>query len=271
MSGDDFAGSSNTDEGIAGRLAVVTGAARGIGAAVARELAESGATVVLVDRNGSELDLMVKQLTREGHTVFAEAADVADSDAVDGFVQRVESAIAAVDILVNVAGVLRTGPAVEMSDSDWDAMFGVNTAGVFHCSRAVGRRMAARGSGSIVTVTSNAANVARMGMAGYGASKAASASFTKAFGLELARYGVRCNVVAPGSTDTGMLRSMWDDDNDRRDTLDGSPEKYRVGIPLRKLGEGTDVARAVAFLASSAASHITMQEICVDGGAALGA
>ncbi|MDR7301961.1 2,3-dihydro-2,3-dihydroxybenzoate dehydrogenase [Haloactinomyces albus] len=254
-----------------GRLALVTGAAHGIGAAVARELAERGVALALVDRDGEALDVAVKQLRDEGHDVCGEPLDVTDGFAVEEFVERLERTVGPVDILVNVAGVLRTGPVVEMSDSDWETLFAVNTTGVFHCCRSVGRRMSARGDGAVVTVASNAAAVPRMNMAAYGASKAASVSFTKALGLELAATGVRCNVVAPGSTDTGMLRSMWHSDDDRVGTLDGSPCAYRVGIPLRKLGQGSDIAHAVAFLVSSEASHITMQELCVDGGAALGA
>jgi 2,3-dihydro-2,3-dihydroxybenzoate dehydrogenase len=110
-----------------------------------------------------------------------------------------------------------------------------------------------------------------MHMAAYCASKAASALFTKCLGLELAEFGVRCNVVSPGSTDTPMLHSMWTDDSGADATLDGSLSAYRVGIPLGKLARPEDVAHAVAFLASDAAGHITMHDLCVDGGAALGA
>jgi 2,3-dihydro-2,3-dihydroxybenzoate dehydrogenase len=118
-------------------------------------------------------------------------------------------------------------------------------------------------------VASNAAGVPRAEMAAYAASKAAAAHFTRCLGLELAPRGIRCNVVAPGSTDTAMLRSMWAEGQGAQSTIDGSPQHYKIGIPLRKLAQPEEVAEAVLFLASNRASHITMQDLYVDGGAAL--
>ncbi|MQA79843.1 MAG: 2,3-dihydro-2,3-dihydroxybenzoate dehydrogenase [Streptosporangiales bacterium] len=255
-------------DGFEDRVAVVTGAAAGIGEAVAHGLARNGATVAAVDLDAAGLDTLVEKLDRPGrHAAYP--ADVRDPASVDAAVDRVEAELGPVDVLVNVAGVLRTGQAVEMSDEDWAAVFAVNTFGVFHACRAVGRRMAARGYGCIVTVASNAAGVPRMGMSAYAASKAAAAHFTRCLALELAPRGIRCNVVAPGSTDTTMLRSMWHDGYGAQSTIDGAPEQYRVGIPLQKLARPDDVADAVLFLASDRAGHITMQDLYVDGGAAL--
>jgi 2,3-dihydro-2,3-dihydroxybenzoate dehydrogenase len=129
--------------------------------------------------------------------------------------------------------------------------------------------MASRGAGCIVTVASNAAGVPRAEMAAYAASKAAAAHFTRCLGLELAPRGIRCNIVAPGSTDTTMLRSMWSEGQGAQSTIDGSPRHFKVGIPLQKLAQPEEVAEAVLFLASERASHITMQDLYVDGGAAL--
>jgi 2,3-dihydro-2,3-dihydroxybenzoate dehydrogenase len=131
--------------------------------------------------------------------------------------------------------------------------------------------MVARRSGSIVTVASNAARVPRAGMAAYCASKAAAAMFTRCLGLEVASAGVRCNVVSPGSTDTTMLRGMWTDETGPERTLHGDPAAFRVGIPLGRIGAPDDVAEAVLYLLSDSARQITMQELCVDGGAVLGA
>ncbi|MET9293275.1 2,3-dihydro-2,3-dihydroxybenzoate dehydrogenase [Streptomyces sp. NPDC003077] len=253
-----------------GTTALVTGGAGGIGAAVVRKLAAQGMTVAATDTDAEALTPLIKEVRENGGTAHAYTVDVSDSAAVNATVDQVERATGPIEHLVNVAGVLRTGSALTLSDEDWAATFAVNTDGVFHVSRAVGRRMAGRRRGAIVTVTSNAASVPRTQMAAYGASKAAATMFTKTLGLELAQYGVRCNIVAPGSTNTRMLRSMWADAHGPRATLDGSLSSYRVGIPLRRLAQPEDVAEAVAFLLSGAAAHITMHDLYVDGGAALG-
>jgi len=255
--------------GIESKVALVTGAAQGIGAAVARTLATAGADVIAVDRNAEQLGTAVGKLEAEGLSACAHPLDVRDTDAVEALVQQVEDERGAIGILVNAAGVLRTGRVVELSDAHWREVFSVNVDGVFSVSRAVARRMISHSSGAIVTVASNAARVPRVDMAAYAASKAASAQFTRCLGLELAAYGVRCNVVSPGSTDTPMLRSMLGEHADPAFAIAGSPEAYRVGIPLRKLAQPQDVAAAVAFLVSDQAGHITMHDLYVDGGAAL--
>lgn len=257
------------DVGLTGRVAIVTGAARGIGAAVAAALANRGATVAAVDADTATLERRAAELGASGQRVVPYWMDVTDPAGVEATVAEVESGLGGVQILVNVAGALRTGPLVEMTDQDWYAVFSVNATGVFYVSRAVASRMRARRCGTIVTVSSNSAAVPRMHMGAYCASKAASTLFTKCLGLELAEYGIRCNVVAPGSTDTPMLRSMWSDDYRPGDVITGSADHYRVGIPLRKLAQPVDVADAVAFLISDQASHITMHELRVDGGASL--
>jgi 2,3-dihydro-2,3-dihydroxybenzoate dehydrogenase len=252
--------------GIAGKVALVTGAAQGIGAAVSEALTGHGATVAGVDVNGAAL----ARRARIAGRMLAFPADVRDAHAVEEVVEAVETALGPVEILVNAAGVLRTGPVVELTDADWRAVFGVNADGVFHVSRAVACRMLPRRSGAIVTVASNAAAVPRVDMAAYAASKAATVAFTKCLGLELAPHGIRCNVVSPGSTDTPMLRAMWNGADGAGAVVAGSPETFRVGIPLGRLARPEQVADAVVFLASERAEHITMHDLYVDGGAALG-
>lgn len=260
-------------DGFADRAALVTGAAGGIGAEVVRQLAVRGARVAAVDRDAEQLRTVVDKLRGEGLDVFAVPADVSCAEEVDRAVQEGERRAGPLEYLVNAAGVLRTGRAADLSEDDWQQAMAVNATGVFHVSRTVAARMAPRGSGAIVTVTSNAARTARAGMGAYAASKAAAEAFTRCLGLELAAAGIRCNTVAPGSTDTAMLTALWDGDgaDARRASVAGSPELYRVGIPLGRVADPRHVAGAVLFLLSDAASHITMHALTVDGGATLGA
>ncbi|MFJ8113828.1 2,3-dihydro-2,3-dihydroxybenzoate dehydrogenase [Streptomyces sp. NPDC096132] len=252
-------------------VAIVTGAAGGIGAAVVRALAERRILVAAMDRDQHGLADLADRLATEGLTAHGVAVDVSDAEAVEAAVEEVEQRLGPVDHLVNAAGMLRLGPVLGYSDEDWRTTFAVNVNGVFHTSRAVVDRMARRRRGTVVTIASNAAYVPRGAMAAYAASKAAAAMFTKSLGLEVARYGIRCNVVAPGSTDTPMLTSMWQDESGRTATVHGDPESFRVGIPLGRIAEPSSVADAVVFLLSEQASHITLSHLTVDGGAALGA
>ncbi|MFI7118717.1 2,3-dihydro-2,3-dihydroxybenzoate dehydrogenase [Amycolatopsis sp. NPDC049868] len=246
-------------EGIEGKVALVTGGARGIGAAVVDGLAEAGAIVAAVD--------LVEGASRDGVTSFV--ADVGDPAAVARVVDEVESGLGPIGIGASVAGVLKPGSVCDTSDEDWAATFAVNSTGVFTVLREISRRMLPRRSGVLVTVGSNAAGVPRTGMAAYAASKAAATMLTRCLGLELAGSGIRCNVVSPGSTDTDMQRLLWTDENGADRVIEGNPEQYRVGIPLGRIAEPADIADAVLFLASDRARHITMQNLYVDGGATL--
>jgi 2,3-dihydro-2,3-dihydroxybenzoate dehydrogenase len=244
-------------------VTVVTGAGRGIGAAVATALSTLGARVAVTDVDGADAVAATLPGAR-GYRL-----DVRDAAAVEAVVAAVEDDLGPVDIAVSVAGILRPATVLATSDDDWRDTFGVNTDGVFHVLRATGRRMAGRGRGSIVTVASNAAGIPRTGMAAYAASKAAAVMLTRCLGLELGRHGVRCNVVAPGSTDTAMQRALWTSEADVDTVIAGSLDGYRTGIPLGRIADPADVAEAVVFLASDRARHITMHDLYVDGGATL--
>ncbi|MEU1882190.1 2,3-dihydro-2,3-dihydroxybenzoate dehydrogenase [Streptosporangium sp. NPDC020072] len=245
------------EPGLSGAVALVTGAARGIGAAVTTALARAGAAVAGVD-------LLPEPWEDRDEKVTRLVADVTDPARMETVVAEVEDLLGPIGVLVNVAGILRTGAVTDFGEDDWNRVFAVNASGVFHVSRAVARRMVPRRSGTIITVASNAGGVPRMGMAAYAASKAASAMFTRCLGLELAEHGIRCNVVSPGSTETVMQAGL-----DRRSVLEGDPATFRVGIPLGRVADPADIADAVTFLASDRARHITMQDLYVDGGATL--
>lgn len=257
-----------------GRLALVTGAGRGIGAAVVDALVTQGARVLATDLDAAAAKTLAEGHAGAGGEVTARGLDVSDAAAVERVVDEAERELGPLDIVVNVAGLLRGGTVLELDDADWAAVFAVNTHGVMHVSRAAARRMTSRGRGSIVTVASNAAGIPRTGMAAYAASKAAAVMFTKCLGLEIAPLGVRCNTVSPGSTLTDMQRAMWEDspggaEAGRRGVIEGDSASYRTGIPLGRIAEPADVADAVAFLASDRARHITMHDLYVDGGATL--
>ncbi|NSC20203.1 2,3-dihydro-2,3-dihydroxybenzoate dehydrogenase [Streptomyces albus subsp. chlorinus] len=260
----------STPPGLEGRLALVTGAGRGIGAAVVRALVGQGARVLATDLDP---DGVGKLAADHPGRVTARPLDVTDPAAVEALLAESDRTLGPLDIAVNVAGVLRLANVADLADEDWAATFAVNTDGVFHVSRAAARRMAARGSGSIVTVASNAAGVPRTGMAAYAASKAAAVMFTKCLGLEVAGRGVRCNTVSPGSTLTDMQRACWGPGSDEEEAaarvVEGDLASYRTGIPLGRIADPADIAEAVVFLASDRARHITLHDLYVDGGATL--
>ncbi|HEY1011950.1 MAG TPA: 2,3-dihydro-2,3-dihydroxybenzoate dehydrogenase, partial [Herpetosiphonaceae bacterium] len=216
-------------------------------------------------------EAIAAELRAAGLQALGLGCDVRDAAAVERAVDQAERELGTLAILANVAGILRLGPALELSDEDWAATFAVNATGVFNVSRAAARRMAARRAGAIVTVGSNAAAAPRTQMAAYAASKAAAAQFTKCLGLELAPLGIRCNVVSPGSTDTEMQRALWHDERGPQRVIAGDPAEFRLGIPLGRIAAPADVAEAVAFLVSDAARHITLHDLRVDGGATLDA
>ncbi len=252
------------DVGLKGRVALVTGAAGGIGAAVVARLCEEGVRVVACDLASDALSA----LARHGQ-VRAEALDVSDSAAVEALVEAVEADWGPIDLAASVAGVLSTTLVAETSDAEWRRVFSVNTDGVFHLGRAMARRMGPRDRGAFVTVSSNAAGVPRHAMAAYAASKAAATMFTRCLGLELAPHGVRCNIVAPGSTLTPMQTGMWADQDGAARVIAGSLQTFKAGIPLGKLATPEDIAESVVFLLSDRAAHITMAELYIDGGATL--
>ncbi|KRC42612.1 2,3-dihydro-2,3-dihydroxybenzoate dehydrogenase [Oerskovia sp. Root22] len=273
------------------RVVLVTGAAGGIGAAVVHAFAAEGYVVVAADLDRPTVPAHPAEAPHGGTapvpaaeprtpgTVVPVRLDVTDEQDVARLVRWVEDEVGPLEVLVNAAGVLRPGVVTESSLADWQRMLAVNATGVYLVSREVARCLSSRRRGAIVTVASNAAGVPRVGMAAYAASKAAASSLTRSLGLELAPYGVRCNVVSPGSTRTPMLAALAGspgpddvpvlDEMAEARVVAGMPQDFRLGIPLGRLAEVQDVAAAVVFLASDAARHITVHELVVDGGATL--
>lgn len=243
----------------AGKRVWVSGAGQGIGYCAATTFVALGADVVGLDKAFPETSYPFRTIV----------VDVAEHKEVERACARLFEQSDRLDVLVNAAGILRLGATEEVSLEDWRASFDVNVSGAFHLFRNAIARFKRQRFGAVVTVGSNAAHVPRMSMAAYCASKAALASLTHCVALELAPYGVRCNLVSPGSTDTPMQRSMWRTPDAEQRVIAGFPEDFKLGVPLGKIATPQEIANVIAFLASDLASHIVMQDIVVDGGAIL--
>ncbi|MFG1174087.1 2,3-dihydro-2,3-dihydroxybenzoate dehydrogenase [Erwiniaceae bacterium CAU 1747] len=244
-----------------GKQVWVTGAGQGIGYHTARAFVAAGASVVGFD----------KQFSQHDYPFHREIVDIADARQVKHVCQKVLADTRHLDVLVNAAGILRIGSTEELAPEDWQACLAVNAGGAFNLFQQTLPLFRQQRAGAIVTIASNAAHAPRLGMSAYGASKAALRSLCMTVALEMAPYGVRCNLVSPGSTDTAMQRSLWQRPEDEQQMIAGYPGQFKLGIPLGKIAQPDEIACAVMFLASDSASHIIMQDIVVDGGATLGA
>lgn len=258
------------DDCFRAKLAIVSGAASGIGREVALSLARQGCNVAAIDRDEPGLQSLRSALRPTAAAFDTYVCDLAAPERVASVVESIVAERGCPDFLVNAAGILRPGRALELELEDWEATLRVNCTGTMLLSQAVAKHMVSRGRGAIVTIASNAASTPRVGMGAYAASKAAIAQYTKCLGLELAAQGIRCNVVSPGSTLTPMLTQL----NSGRDATDagvrGAPEHFRLGIPLGRVAQANDVCNAVLFLLSPLAQHITLHDLTIDGGATLG-
>ena len=238
-----------------GRVALVTGASRGIGRATALALAASGATVIAAAR-GDHAGATVGEIASRGGRASAVALDVTDAEAVQRTVGETLAAHGRIDILVNNAGITRDQLLLRMKRDDWDAVIETNLTGAFTCTHAVLRSMIKQRAGRIINITSVVGQGGNAGQANYAASKAGLIGFTKAIALEVASRNVTVNAVSPGLIDTDMTRSL----------PGASQADWATKIPLQRLGSPEDVAAAVAFLASDEASYITGHVLAVNGG-----
>jgi NAD(P)-dependent dehydrogenase (short-subunit alcohol dehydrogenase family) len=243
------------------KIAVVTGAGRGIGLSTAEALAEAGALVVLTDMRQDLLDQATRALGEKGYRVEGELLDVTDAKAVEAVHERIIQRHGRVDVLVNNAGIaISNHPAENMSDEVWNKVIDVNLNGVFWCCRAFGRSMLERGAGSIVNVGSMSGFIVNrpQEQANYNASKAAVHHLTRSLAAEWAARGVRVNSVAPTYIETEMNKYVYED-----------AEMYRHwvgGTPMNRLGRTDEVASVILFLASDAASLMTGSIVLADGG-----
>ena len=239
---------------LSGQVALVTGGSRGIGRAIAEELASGGARVAIVARNGETAAAVAEDLPGKGHLGLS--CDVSDSEAVKAAVSTVESEVGPVSILVNNAGITRDNILLRLKDEDWEQVLDVNLRGAFNLTRAVTRGMMKRRDGVIVNVSSVVGLMGNAGQVNYSAAKAGLLGLTKSVARELASRGVRCNAVAPGYIATDMTSELSEK---QTEALCGQ-------IPLARLGEPRDVAPLIRFLAGPGGRYITGQTIAVDGG-----
>jgi len=238
------------------KIAIVTGAARGIGREIARELLEAQMTVIAVDLNAELLDKLPDALDNPGDKLETRTLDVTDSEGFAALVVEIAEKYERIDVLVNNAGITRDGLLMRMSDEDWNLVLNVNLTSAFIGTRSVCRYMVRQKSGSIINMTSYSGIEGNRGQANYSASKAGMIGLTKTTAKELAGKNVRCNAVAPGFIQTEMT-----------DVLPQQAKDMAMAqIPLKKFGQPSDIAKAVAFLAGDDSAYITGQVLSVDGG-----
>ncbi|MDO5381333.1 MAG: 3-oxoacyl-[acyl-carrier-protein] reductase [Eubacteriales bacterium] len=243
--------------GLDSKVALVTGAGRGIGSSIAKRLAREGATVIVnYSGNSDAANETVKVITDKGGKAEVYQCNVENSEAVKDMVDYIVKTYGKIDILVNNAGITRDGLMLRMSEEDFDKVIDVNLKGTFNCVKCVSRQMLKQRSGRIVNMSSVVGIAGNVGQVNYSASKAGVIGLTKSAAKELASRGITVNAVAPGYIDTDMTKVL-------------SPE-LKEGIiktvPLGRMGETDDISNAVAFLVSDEASYITGQVLSVDGG-----
>lgn len=239
------------------KIALVTGASRGIGRQIAISLAAEGAFVI-VNYNGSKerAEQVVKEITENGGKAAAVCCNVADNDACEEMVKNLIAEYGRVDILVNNAGITRDNLLMKMSEQEFDDVINTNLKGAFHTIRHLSRHFLKQRSGRIINISSVSGITGNAGQANYSASKAGVIGLTKSVARELASRGITANAVAPGMVDTEMTEVL----------SDSIKEQMLAQIPLRRIGDPKDIADAVVFLASDKASYITGQVLTVDGG-----
>lgn len=241
-----------------GRVAVVTGASRGIGRSIALALAAAGADVALAGRDVARLDAVAGQIRDSGRSALAVPTDVTDRARVDALVARTVDELGGLDIVVNNSGVVSSLPLLEVSDEEWDRVLDTNLRGVFLVTRAAGRHLVEQGSGKVVNIASNFAFKGVAGHAAYCASKAGVVAFTRAMAVEWARYGVQVNALAPGYVETDLNADVRADPD--------AAERIVRSVPARRMGRADEFGPWVVLLASPASDYMTGETVTIDGG-----
>ncbi|MYK18186.1 3-oxoacyl-[acyl-carrier-protein] reductase, partial [Candidatus Poribacteria bacterium] len=232
---------------LSGKTAIVTGASRGIGAAIAQRLCETGANVVICSRSADAVGEIANTLEDKGHSVHAMAADISQKADVEALIEETTAQFSQIDILVNNAGITRDTLLMRLKDEDWNAVLQTNLTGTMYCTRAVLRPMIRQKSGRIINISSVVGLAGNAGQANYAAAKAGIIGLTKATAKEVGARGITVNAIAPGFITTDMTAQISEQN-----------QKQLLGlIPLRGFGHPEDVADAVCFLASDAARYIT--------------
>lgn len=244
--------------GLAGKIAVVTGAAGGMGRAMAAGFAAAGAAVALLDRDAAACEALAADMSGQGARCVALGCDTTDEASVRAAAEAVAARLGPADILVNNAGVLRPGPLSTLPVAEWDALLAVNLTGYLLCAQAFGRGMTERGAGALVHIASIAASNPQPRSGAYSPSKAAVAMLSRQLALEWGPSGLRSNVVSPGFIRTPMSEAFY--------AAPGIKERREAMLPSRRIGTPADIADAVLFLASPRASYVNGAEILVDGG-----
>jgi 3-oxoacyl-[acyl-carrier protein] reductase len=241
---------------LTGKTAIITGAARGIGQAIAVRLAQAGADLALCDLQAEWLDETVGKVSDAGRVARCYAVDVSNGQAVQETIQQIHKDAGHIDVLVNNAGITKDGLLMRMSEEDWDAVLNVNLKGAFLFTKAAARIMMKQRAGAIVNVASIIGLIGNAGQCNYAASKAGMIALTKSVAKELASRNVRANAVAPGFIDTKMTQALTEE----------VQQSMLAAIPSGRFGVPEDVANVVCFLASDASSYVTGQTLTVCGG-----
>jgi NAD(P)-dependent dehydrogenase (short-subunit alcohol dehydrogenase family) len=246
------------EQSLDGKVAIVTGAGRGLGRSMAHALVEAGAAVTVAARSGDELDSFVAEVEGAGGRALAAPTDITDERAVEAMVAATVERFGRLDVLVNNSGIVATTPLLDQPAAEWDAVVATNLRGVYLATRAAGRHLVAQGSGKVVNIASNFALQGVADHAAYSASKAGVIGFTRSMAMEWARHNVQVNAIAPGYFATPLNAGLRED----ADTL----AKVVRSIPLRRMGEADELKPWLLLLAGSASDFMTGEVVVIDGG-----